>query len=81
MIPEVTPVPLIPSSQGILKVKDAAKEPTLSRRQKAKAIAEPEERLQRTVFVGNLPVDVCKSKVWRYGLKMITSICRLFNDH
>jgi hypothetical protein len=56
----VTDIAAIPENR-----EDAIKKPTLSRRQKAKAIAEPEERLQRTVFIGNLPVDVCKSKVKR----------------
>lgn len=41
----------------------------LSRREKAKAKLEPEERLRRTLFVGNVPVAVCKSKSLQRALK------------
>lgn len=47
-------------------------EPTerpLSRREKARAKEEPEDRLRRTIFAGNLPVEICKSKVMQRALK------------
>ncbi len=53
-------VPDLPKLEDIIKEEEPKQ---LSRREKARAKAEPEDRLRRTLFVGNLPISICKSKV------------------
>jgi len=74
-LPQVS-IPALPKLEEIVKpaklVEEKSNEETtkkLSRREKALAKVEPEDRLRRTVFVGNLPVECCKSKVMLRSLK------------
>lgn len=73
-LPQVA-IPNLPKLEDILPKEpeptpvdpDAPKK--LSRREKARAEAEPEDRLRRTLFVGNLPIAVCKDKKLQRALK------------